>query len=150
MDRLELDQELAREILAQAKHKGASQGDVVMVENDSFFVTVRLGEIEKISQAREKRLGLRLFFGHSSATASTSDISKGSIERLVQEHMMASRRAAQDAMDRAFASATRAPTRARVRRQAVSSSASRKRRTRAEMSAMAERIYHAVCAKPGV
>lgn len=52
-----------RDILARAKTQGASQGDVVMVESDSFFVTVRLGEVEKISQAQEKRLGLRLFFG---------------------------------------------------------------------------------------
>ena len=85
MDRLELSQELARDILAQAKQKGAAQGDVVMVESDSFFVTVRLGEVEKISQAQEKRLGVRLFFGHSSATGSTSDISKDSIENLVND-----------------------------------------------------------------
>ncbi|MFQ5683438.1 MAG: TldD/PmbA family protein [Candidatus Binatia bacterium] len=85
MERLELSQELAHDILKQATRKGASQGDVVMVESDSFFVTIRLGEVEKISQAQEKRLGLRLFFGASSATASTSDISKTSIERLVED-----------------------------------------------------------------
>ena len=85
MERLELSSELGREILAQAKTKGASDGDVVMVESDSFFVTVRVGEVEKISQAGEKRLGLRLFFGNSSATASTSDISKKSIEKLVDD-----------------------------------------------------------------
>jgi len=96
MERLELGQDLARDILHQAKAKGASQGDLLMVESDSFFVTVRLGEIEKISQAQEKRLGLRLFFGASSATASTSDISKGSIERLVDETCAMARSTAQD------------------------------------------------------
>ena len=96
MERLELSQELARDILHQAKAKGASQGDLLMVESESFFVTVRLGEIEKISQAQEKRLGLRLFFGASSATASTSDISKGSIERLVDETCAMARSTAQD------------------------------------------------------
>lgn len=85
MDRLELSQELAGDILAQAKQKGATQGDVVMVESDSFFVTVRMGEVEKISQAQEKRLGVRLFFGHSSATGSTSDISKDSLDNLVND-----------------------------------------------------------------
>lgn len=87
---------MARDILHQAKSKGASQGDVVMVESDSFFVTVRLGEIEKISQAQEKRLGLRLFFGSSSATASTSDISKGSVERLIDDTCAMARSTAQD------------------------------------------------------
>ena len=96
MERLELSQELGREILAMAKAQGASQGDVVMVESDSFFVTVRLGEVEKISQAQEKRLGLRLFFGSSSASASTSDISKKSIARLVEDTTRMARATAQD------------------------------------------------------
>ena len=96
MERYELTQDLARDILAKAKAKGASQGDVVMVEGDSFFVTVRLGEVEKISQAGEKRLGLRLFFGNSSASASTSDISEESIERLVDDTAQMARATAQD------------------------------------------------------
>jgi PmbA protein len=96
MERLELSQDLARDILAQAKKKGATQGDVVMGESDSFFVTVRMGEVEKISQAQEKRLGLRLFFGSSSASASTSDISKGSVERLVEDTCRMARATAQD------------------------------------------------------
>lgn len=96
MERLELSQELGREILAMAQGRGASQGDVVMAESDSFFVTVRLGEVEKISQAQEKRLGLRLFFGSSSASASTSDISRKSIERLVDDTVPMARATAQD------------------------------------------------------
>lgn len=96
MERLELSQELGREILEKAKAKGAAQGDVVMVESDSFFVTVRLGEVEKISQAQEKRLGLRLFFDSSSASASTSDISKKSIDRLVEDTAQMARATAKD------------------------------------------------------
>src|ERR1700756_350982 len=96
MERYELTQDLARDILGKAKAKGASQGDVVMVESESFFVTVRLGEVEKISQAQEKRLGLRLFFGSSSASASTSDISKKSIDRLVDDTTRMARATAQD------------------------------------------------------
>ncbi len=96
MERFELSQQLARDILARARSKGASQGDVVMAESETFFVTVRLGEVEKISQAQEKRLGLRLFFGSSSATASTSDISQNAIERLVEETSKMARATAQD------------------------------------------------------
>jgi PmbA protein len=96
MERLELSQQLARDILAAAKAKGASAGDVVMAESDSFFVTVRLREVEKISQAQEKRLGLRLFFGSSSASASTSDISQQAIERLVDDTVQMARATAQD------------------------------------------------------
>jgi hypothetical protein len=60
MERYELSQDLARDILVKAKAKGASQGDIVMAESQSFFVTVRMGEVEKISQSGEKRLGFRL------------------------------------------------------------------------------------------
>ena len=83
MERMQLNQDLARHILEIATKKGASSGDVVMAESESFSVMVRMGEVEKISQAGEKRLGLRLFLGNSSASASTSDISKASIEKLV-------------------------------------------------------------------
>ena len=96
MQRLELSQELAHAVLEEARKKGASQGDVVMAESESFFVAVRLGEVEKISQAQEKRIGLRLFFGAGSATASTSDISQESISRLVDDTCALARLTAQD------------------------------------------------------
>lgn len=96
MERVELSKELGQEILSMAKAKGASNGDAVMVESESFFVTVRMGEVEKISQAGEKRLGLRLFFGNSSASASTSDISRKSIEKLVDDTVRMAKVTAQD------------------------------------------------------
>ena len=96
MERYELSPDLARDILAKAKAKGASQGDVVMAESQSFFVTVRMGEVEKISQSGEKRLGLRLFFGNSSASASTSDVSTQAVERLVEDTVKMARATAQD------------------------------------------------------
>jgi len=96
MKRYELSQDLAHDILARAKARGASQADVVMAESESFFVTVRVGEVEKISQSGEKRLGLRLFFGNSSASASTSDISEQAIEKLVEDTALMARATAQD------------------------------------------------------
>ena len=96
MKRYELSQDLARDILAKAKARGASQGDVVMAESRSFFVTVRMGEVEKISQSGEKRLGLRLFFGNRSACASTSDISDQAIDRLVEDTVLMAQATAQD------------------------------------------------------
>lgn len=96
MDRVELSKDLGEQILSMAKSNGASEGDVVMVESESFFVTVRMGEVEKVSQAGEKRLGLRLFFGNSSASASTSDISRKSIAKLVEDTTRMARVTAQD------------------------------------------------------
>ncbi len=96
MERLELSAELAHDILKQAKQKGATAGDVMMAESESSFVAVRLGEVDKVSQAQEKRLGLRLFFGASSASASTSDISTAAIERLVDDTCALARATAKD------------------------------------------------------
>ena len=87
---------MARDILAKAKARGASQGDVVMAESRSFFVTVRMGEVEKISQSGEKRLGVRLFFGNGSACASTSDISEQAINRVVEDTAQMAQATAQD------------------------------------------------------
>src|ERR1044071_7655665 len=96
MERFELSQDLGADILRKAQAKGATQGDVVMAESESFFVTVRMSEVEKISQAGEKRLGLRLFFGNSSASASTSDISERSLEKLVDDTARMAKITAQD------------------------------------------------------
>lgn len=68
------------------------------------------------------------------------------IEQLVQDHIAASRRAAETALERAFASAIRAP--ARVSRSTRSMEIGRRRPT-AEIAALGERLYQAVCAKPG-
>ena len=79
--------------------------------------------------------------------ANTSNQELGErIERLVQEHIVASRRAAQEAVERAFSSTTRAPVRAR---REVRTSAVCKRRTPVEMAALAEQLLQAVCVNPG-
>ena len=70
------------------------------------------------------------------------------IERLVQEHIAASRKSAQEAVERAFASAVGArPTPAP--RQGARAPGGRTRRPPAEVAALGARIYEAVCAKPG-
>lgn len=68
------------------------------------------------------------------------------IERLVQEQIAAIHRAAQAAVERAFAPRARTPEKA-VR----ASRAPRvgKRRAPAEVSALGERLYQVLCAKPG-
>ena len=85
MERLTPDRELAAGLLARAKEKGASQGDVTVVEHEGVGVKVRLGKVETVSQAHETRLGLRLFFGRSSAATSTSDLSRASLDRLLDQ-----------------------------------------------------------------
>src|SRR5437899_3679983 len=79
-----IDQNLTSELLAKVKRKGATAADVVAVEGDSASVQVRLSVVDKLSKAREKRLGLRVYFGQRSAGASTSDLSPASLDELVE------------------------------------------------------------------
>ena len=68
------------------------------------------------------------------------------IERLVLEHISASRRAAQDAVERACAATT---TPRPVPRQRSKSPGDSKRRAPAEIEALGSRLYQVLCAKPG-
>ena len=78
-------EEIAELLLAGAKRHGASAADVVVAEGDALDVGVRLGEIEKLKQARQKHLGLRVFMGERSALTSSSDFSRDALERLAEE-----------------------------------------------------------------
>ena len=96
MERLPIDRELAAGLLARAKEKGASQGDVTVLEHEGVKVKVRLGKVETVSQAHETRLGLRLFFGRSSAATSTSDLSRASLDQLLDQTCAMARATARD------------------------------------------------------
>jgi PmbA protein len=80
-----VDPQLVSDLLQQARARGATAGDALLVENDAFDVEVRLGAVEKVQQSQQKRLGLRLFFGQRSATTSTSDFSATSLQRLLDD-----------------------------------------------------------------
>ena len=70
------------------------------------------------------------------------------IEQLVVEHIAASRRTAQEALERAFAAAVVTSGSKHVRPRPKTSTA-RKRRTPAELGALGDQLYQAVCDKPG-
>src|SRR5262245_65967464 len=80
-----LDPPLVQDLLQTARQRGATAGDALLVDNESFEVQVRLGEVEKVQQSHQKRLGLRLFFGQRSATTSTSDLSEASLRQLLDD-----------------------------------------------------------------
>ncbi len=77
--------DLAADVLAKAKAGGATEADIVVADGETFSVQVRVGVVDRLTKAREKRLGLRVFVGTRSATTSTSDFSRESLDRLVSE-----------------------------------------------------------------
>jgi predicted Zn-dependent protease len=80
-------------------------------------------------------------------TNTNEDLGKR-IEQMIAEHIAATRRVAQEAVERGLTASGAAPTvpaqrgRARARE-------SGKRRATAEIAALGERFYHVVCSKPG-
>lgn len=87
---------LAETLLARAKAQGATEADVLVAEGDSVSVQVRLASVDRLSKAREKSLGLRVFFGKRSASASTSDFSNESLDRLVADTCELAKAVAED------------------------------------------------------
>jgi PmbA protein len=85
-------------MLDRAKKQGVSEADVMVAEGETFSVQVRLSAVDRLTKAREKRLGLRVFFGRRSASAATSDFSRESLERLVSDTCALASAVAQDDM----------------------------------------------------
>jgi len=83
--RASLSTDLLLSVLERAKARGATAADGFLVEEREFTATVRLGEVETVTHARDQRLALRVFVGRAQAAASTSDLSRGSLERVVDE-----------------------------------------------------------------
>jgi PmbA protein len=89
--------ELLVAVLRRATASGASGADGFLVDDRHFSATVRLGEVETVTHAQDQRLSLRVFVGKAAAAASTSDLSPGSLERLVDEATALARMTAEDA-----------------------------------------------------
>ena len=88
---------LATDLLRKARASGADAADVLIAQGTDFSVTVRKGEVEKLTDAGSKALGIRVFVGHRTATAYTSDFSGGALAGLVAETVSMARATGEDA-----------------------------------------------------
>jgi PmbA protein len=75
--------QLAEELVGFGQKNGASQVEVSINQGTNFTVDVRQGEIEKLTEAVSKGLGLRIFVEGKVARASSSDFSKDTLQKLV-------------------------------------------------------------------
>ena len=78
-----LDTETLTAVLARASALCATAADGFLVEERHFSASVRLGEVDTVTHSQDQRLSLRVFAGRASAAASTSDLSRASLERVV-------------------------------------------------------------------
>jgi PmbA protein len=88
--------DLLTDVLARARARGATEADGFLIEESHFSASVRLGQVDTVKHSREQRLSLRVFAGKASAAASTSDLSRASLERVVDEATALARVTAED------------------------------------------------------
>ena len=88
--------DLAASLLKQVRARGADAADVIIGEGSEFSVTVRKGEVETLTDAGSKALGIRVFVGKRTATSYTSDFSAPALGRLVEETVAMARVTGED------------------------------------------------------
>ncbi len=86
----------AADIVTRAKRAGADAADAVVVSSGSTSVGVRLGKVEELERSESNELGLRVFVGQRSASASTSDLSPAALDALVERTLAMAKLAPED------------------------------------------------------
>jgi PmbA protein len=74
---------LVSDVVELALRSGASDAEAAAREGDEFSVNVRLGEVETLKESGSRALGLRVFLGKRTGSASTSDLTPDGIRHLV-------------------------------------------------------------------
>lgn len=88
--------DLASSLLAQARRLGADQAEVSVDEGTRFVAGVREGTVETLTQAGTRRLRLRVFVEGRTASATSSDLARDTLARLVENAVARARLAGKD------------------------------------------------------
>ena len=75
---------LTHQLVDRAMKLGATDAEATLLEGDEFFVKVRLGHVDTLTESVSRAVGLRVFNGKRTASTSTNDFSEASLTRLVQ------------------------------------------------------------------
>ena len=79
--------EIATQLLDLARRAGAEQADAVSVSSTNSSTDVRLQQIEKISEATSRAVGLRVIVNGRQAVVSTSDVTDAALAETAQTAM---------------------------------------------------------------
>ena len=71
-------------VLAEAKKSGATAAEAGVNISQGLSVTVRLGEVETIEHTRDKGMGVTVYFGQRTGSASTTDFSDRALRETVR------------------------------------------------------------------
>jgi PmbA protein len=95
-DRLDRLSDLASDVLARCRARGASQAEVGLNEDAGLSVGVRMGDVETIEHTRDRGLSLTVYFGQRKASASTADLDLDSIETTIAQACAIARHTEED------------------------------------------------------
>jgi PmbA protein len=70
--------------LAEARAQGASSAEAAISHTQGLSVTVRLSEVETVEHTRDKGLGVTVYFGNRTGSASTTDFSSAAVRDTVR------------------------------------------------------------------
>lgn len=96
MPKSEMSLDRITDLLARAKKAGADDADAVYVEGTSLSVAQRLGKMEKLERSEGADLGLRVLIGKKQAVVSSSDVSDGALDQLVERAVAMAKNAPED------------------------------------------------------
>lgn len=88
--------DVARDLVACAVAAGARAADAAVAESEGLGVAVRMGEVERLKRARQRRAGLRVFVGNSTAIVSTADLTAEGLASLAGDAVALARATAPD------------------------------------------------------
>ncbi|MCX6597339.1 MAG: metallopeptidase TldD-related protein [Acidobacteria bacterium] len=77
-------QQLATDVVARALKLGATEAECTVAEGNEFSASVRLGEVEQLKEAGSRGAGIRVLVGQRTGSATTSDLTKEGVERMVR------------------------------------------------------------------
>jgi PmbA protein len=75
---------IVKRVLAEAKKSGASAAEAGVNISQGLSLTVRLGEVETVEHTRDKGMGVTVYFGQRTASASTTDFSETALRETVR------------------------------------------------------------------
>jgi PmbA protein len=75
---------LAEETVAKALAAGATDAECTVKAGEEFSVNVRMREIEQLKEAGSQAMGLRVFVGQRNGSATTSDLTREGVARMIR------------------------------------------------------------------
>lgn len=89
-------QQLAEDLLKEAKSKGASSAEAALGLERGLSASARLGSVENIEHHKAQNLGITVYFGQCKGSASSTDFSARAIQETVDAACRIARYATED------------------------------------------------------